>query len=224
MNKLLFCFPLITLILVNQAFAAGSLDRAKGFLPLYDELRADHWPDMPLQQIPCGQVEQESSWNERATLKTSRELGRGLTQMTIAYRSDGSERFNIYKEATAKFRVLRDWNWRADPYNVRYQLTFLILQDRRNFVLMTPMFRDDTERWKAALVCYNAGLGRVLSRRAEAKSRDSPVDIWTGGLDRSYGLAEKKLLYGRPLWQVVNEYPVKVFQRAEKYRGFLYRK
>lgn len=202
--------------------SAGVLERAQQHLPVYRQAVADHWPNMPLPHIPCGQVEQESSWKERATLKTSRELGRGLTQMTIAYRPDGSERFNIYREAV-KWRALRAWDWRNDPYNVQYQLAFLVLQDRANFTAMTPFFRDDTERWKASLVSYNAGQGRVLARRAVAVSRGIPTDRWTGGLDGAHGPQEDKLLYGRPLWKAVNEYPVKVLQRSEKYRSLFRR-
>ena len=213
---------LLIMVLSCDVCAADTLTRAMAYLPLYKDLSASHWPDMPLQYIPFGQVEQESSWKERATLKTSRELGRGLTQMTIAYRADGSERFNIYREAV-KWRALKGWDWQNDPYNVRYQLTFLILQDRTNFITMRPMFRDTAETWKAALVCYNAGPGRVLSRRSVAKIRGQPTDRWTGGLDSTYGDGENRLLYGRPLWQAVNEYPVKVFRRAEKYRPYLER-
>lgn len=204
----------------DPLFAADALTRAKAYIPLYRELLDAHWSGMPLPHLPCGQVEQESSWKERATLKTSRELGSGLTQMTIAYRSDGSERFNIYREAV-KWRALRGWDWQSDPYNVRYQLTFLVLQDRSNFTTMRTMFLNDTEAWKAALICYNAGPGRVMSRRSVARIRGQPMDRWTGGLDSTYNDGEKRLLYGRPLWKAVNEYPLKVFQRAEKYRIYL---
>lgn len=200
---------------------ADALSRAQKYLPLYRELLNEHWFGMPLPHLPCGQVEQESSWKPRATLKTSRELGRGLAQMTIAYRSNGSERFNIYREAV-RWKALKRWDWQSAPYNERYQLTFMILQDRMNFGMMRPMFRDDVEAWKATLVCYNAGRGRVLARRAIARSRDSPTDRWTGGLDAAHGPKEDRRLYGRPLWQAVNEYPIKIFRRAEKYRQFFH--
>lgn len=175
-----------------------------------------HWPDAPLPHIIPGQVEQESSWKERATLHTSRELGRGLVQLTIAYTKDGKERFNAYKDATG-YAALRGWDWRNDPYNVRYQLTYLVLRDRATFHQTRLMMADDAEAWRAALVAYNAGMGRVLQRRKNAVLMGLDKTRWSGGLDQAHGSAENSLLYGRSLWQAVNEYPVVVFKKAAKY-------
>lgn len=217
MSRVIVATLLLTLSCCDPVFA-GALERAQQYLPIYREVVSVHWPQMPMQHIPCGQVEQESSWKATATLKTPRELGRGLTQMTVAYNKDGSERFNIYREAV-KWRALKGWNWRQDPYNVQYQLTFLVLQDQMNYAVLRPLFINEEETWKAALVSYNAGRGRVMSRLAVARARESPADRWTSGLDQAHGPKEDRILYGRPLWQAVNEYPVKVFRRAEKYRG-----
>ncbi len=217
MRRIIAATLLLTLSCCEPVFA-GALKRAQQYLPLYQEIVSVHWPQMPMRHIPCGQVEQESSWKATATLKTPREHGRGLTQMTVAYNKDGSERFNIYREAV-KWRALKGWDWRQDPYNVQYQLTFLVLQDQMNYTMLRPLFINDEETWKAALVSYNAGRGRVMARLAVARARESPTDRWAGGLEDAHGPKEDRILYGRPLWQAVNEYPVKVFRRAEKYRG-----
>lgn len=209
----------IMLLAVPSAHGAA-VDQAKPYLPMLSRSLDDHWPTAPLRHIPAGQIEQESAWKERATLKTTRELGRGLVQMTIAYDSQGRERFNIYRDAV-RAKALKDWDWRSDPYNPRYQLVFLTLQDRANFSQVRPYFADDTEAWKGALVCYNAGAGRWLQRRANAKRMGLPSDRWDGGLDKAYGKGEAVKLYGRPLWQAVNEYPTVIFRRADKYRGMV---
>lgn len=207
------------IILASTGHAAGIPERARPLLPVLVEAQAMHWPDMPLQHIPAGQVEQESSWREDAELRTSREHGRGLVQLTVAYRADGSERFNSYREAVRTFPALAGWDWREDPYSVRHQLAYLVLQDRANFGRVTRLGIDDPEQaWRAGLVCYNAGPGRVLKRRAYALAEGLPADRWTGGLEDAHGPAEDRVLYGRPLWQLVNEYPLKILRRAEKYR------
>lgn len=193
---------------------------ARQHLPTLSAALYQQWPSAPLRQIPAGQVEQESSWKERATLHTSRELGRGLVQMTIAYDKTGRERFNIYRDAV-RTRQLAAWDWQSDPYNPRAQLTFLVLQDRSNFVMVRKYSVDDLQAWKCSLVCYNAGSGRWLQRRANAKRLGISADRWDNGLDRAYSGGETGLLYGRPLYQAVNEYPRVICKRAEKYRGLV---
>ena len=208
------------MILTATVASSTSLaERAARHLPTLRGAVDEHWPDAPLRHVMAGQVEQESTWKERATLKTSRELGRGLVQLTIAYRKDGTERFNAYRDA-ARIRALRGWDWEQDPYNTTYQLTYLVLTDRANYRQMQGLrFIDAAETFKAALVCYNAGPGRVLNRRALALAKGIPHDRWTGGLDRAYSQKEAVMLYGRPLYEAVNEYPRVVFKKAEKYRG-----
>lgn len=210
---------LISILFISTAHA-GPLDQARPYLPQLSRAIDANWPGMPLREIAAGQVEQESNWKETATLKTSRELGRGLVQMTIAYDKSGKERFNIFRDAS-RMRALKAWDWQRDPYNTRYQLTFLVLQDRSNFVQVRPFFANDTEAHKGSLVCYNAGSGRWLQRRANAKRMGLPFDRWDGGLDRAYSKGETALLYGRPLWQAVNEYPRVIFKRSDKYRGLV---
>ena len=140
--------------------------------------------------------------------------------MTIAYDKSGRERFNIYRDAVRN-RQLAAWDWQRDPYNVPYQMSFLVLQDRSNFSQVRPYSVNDAEAWKCALVCYNAGDGRWLSRLKNARRMGLPSDRWDGGLDRAYTKGEAALLYGRPLYEAVNEYPRVIFHRAQKYQGMV---
>jgi hypothetical protein len=211
---------MIAILFIAVPAGASPLDQARPYLPQLSRAIDSQWPSMPMRQIAAGQVEQESGWKAHATLKTSRELGRGLTQMTVAYDSKGRERFNIYREA-CRAKALSAWDWQRDPYNVHYQLTFLVLQDRANFVQVRPYFKDDAEAHKGSLVCYNAGSGRWLSRRNNARRLGIPADRWDGGLDRAYGKGEAALLYGRPLYAAVNEYPRVIFKRSIKYQGLV---
>lgn len=209
---------LSVIILSSTGHAAEIPERAKKLLPVLAAAIERHWPDMPLREIPAGQIEQESSWKADAELKTSREHGRGLVQLTIAYRADGSERFNSYRDALRHYRDLKSWDWETDPYNVEYQLSYLVLQDRANYARVVNLgFFEPFQTWQAALVCYNAGPGRVLKRRAVALSQQVPVNRWDGGLASVHGADEERILYSRPLWQAVNEYPAKILARSAKY-------
>ena len=199
---------------------AAPLDAARPYLPVLSQSLDKAWPAAPMRHITAGQIEQESSWKEKATLRTSRELGRGLVQMTIAYDSTGRERFNIYRDAV-RYKQLQGWDWQREPYSVRHQLAFLALQDCANFSRVRPYSVDDVESWKCALVCYNAGAGRWLQRLKNARLRGLPTNRWDGGLALAYSKGESALLYGRPLYAAVNEYPAVIFKRSAKYRGLV---
>lgn len=208
----------LLMVRIGKADAATIPAAAHEHLPTLSKVIDKHWPSAPMPEIMAGQVEQESSWKTKATLKTSRELGRGLVQLTIAYDSKGKERFNSYLDAVS-YSALKDWNWKVDPYNPERQLTYLVLRDRSAFGQRKLMMVDAEQTWRVCLVDYNAGPGRVNTRRINARMMGLPQNTWTGGLEHAYGKGEHRLLYGRPLWQAVNEYPNVIFKRAAKYQG-----
>jgi membrane-bound lytic murein transglycosylase MltF len=189
--------------------------RAEKHLPALSELTDRHWPDAPRREVIAAQVEQESRWNPKAELKTSREYGFGLAQITV------TSRFDNFREAR-RLSALKDWQW-EDRHNARYQMTYLVLTDRSNFRQVSRLFQDDTNRWAAALVAYNAGMGTLLQRRALALRTNSVTPTkWFGGLDAVRLPYENRLLYGRNLGAMRNEYPHLIIKvRAPKYRGML---
>lgn len=212
-----FLFGLIWLSLggINpaRAEAAQPSARAQRYLPILAAAFDSHWPDAPLRHFAAGQIEQESAgWNERAELKTSREHGFGLAQITI------TSRFDNFREAQ---KLFPNWQW-EDRFNVKYQLGYAVITDRSNFRRVSRLFADDDSRWRGLLVSYNAGYGTVLARRAAAIRAGVPHDRWTGGLDQVALPYETKLLYGRPLGERRNEYPRLICDvRAPKYRGWV---
>jgi hypothetical protein len=193
-------------------YADAMVDKAKVYVQTINELYSKYWPEYTMKHIPYGQIEQESSWNVRARLHTSREDGYGLGQITI------TPRFNNFKTAI-QYKALKDWDYKTDPYNPKNQLTFLILQDRDNFRQIARFFINDEERTKGMLVSYNAGYGRVLKRRQAAITQKHKADTWTGGLEDVHDKFEEESLYGRSLYKAVNEYPRLIFKKAQKYTG-----
>lgn len=216
--KLAFLFGLIWLAIsvIRPATANGATEptaRAKRYLPTLSQAIDRHWPAAPLRHITAGQIEQESAgWNEHAELKTSREYGFGLAQITV------TDRFNNFKAAQ---KIFKDWKW-EDRFNVKYQLGYAVITNRSNFKEVSRLFRDDDSRWRGSLVAYNAGFGTVLQRRALAIRTGWPPDRWVGGLDKVKMAYERKLLYGRPLGQMRDKYPHIICDvRAPKYRGWV---
>ncbi len=190
---------------------ASSIEKAKLYINEIKNCYNLYWKEIPLKQIPMGQIEQESNWNSKAHLHTYREDGYGLVQITV------TPRFNSFLTAK-QYKPLKSWNWKKDPYNTKNQITFLVLQDRDNYNQIKRYFINDEERFKGLLVCYNAGLGRVLRRRQFAIAARYKHDTWTHGLEDVHDNFENKNIYGRPLWKAVNEYPRVIFKKSEKYK------
>jgi hypothetical protein len=214
---ILFC----TILVICVPRAHGDvLDKAKPYLPILTKAIDSEWPTLALRHVPAGQVERESEWNPKATLKTSRELGRGLVQPTISWDKTGKERFNAYKDAMS-YKAMRGWNWRNDPFNPGYQLKLLVLRDRDAFRQVRPFMINDEEAMKVALVFFNAGDGRYMARKNYGRLHGFKVDRWDGGLVDAHGPKENVMLYGEKLWQAVNRYPRTIQGMSNKYRGLV---
>ena len=196
---------LVILLLLVSTVEAGTIpQRAAQWLPLLDATVLSVWPTIPLRHIPPAQVEQESGWKQTAELKTYREYGFGFVQITI------TDRFNNFVEAKRVTKMNVAWE---DRFDAKFQFSFLAKMDKSNFEVSKKFFDDDVSRMKGMLICYNAGPGTLLHRRAISKAR-----TWDGGMADVHAAYEERLLYGRPLWKARNEYPQLIFRKAEKYK------
>ncbi|MCE5333770.1 MAG: hypothetical protein LLG06_04190 [Desulfobacteraceae bacterium] len=210
----------LTLLLAAPCLAAPPITtQARELLPLLASVIRTQWPECPQPWVLAGKIEQESAWKVKAQLKTSREYGFGLGQITIAYNADGTERFNNFTSALRVTMMAKTITWekRFDP---KFQLTYSVLTDRSNFALVSSFFDDGESRMAGMLVSYNAGPGRIVQRKAEAVRRGIRVPrTWFDGLENIHPRSEKKLIYGRPLYVAVNEYPKLILHtRSPKYR------
>ena len=216
-------FFLSLIVFITMAKADTMLDRASPWLPVIERNYEKHWDSAPYKHFLPAQVEQESLWKQFAQLKTSRELGRGFGQLTIAYTSTGAVRFNKYTEAVQRFKELKGWDWQNDPFHAEYQLLFVVLEDYKNFITYQKTFSTDKDRWAATLVCYNAGCGTVRNRWAICSKTVGCDDTkWFGGLDTVASASEASAtLYGRSLAAERNKYPKLVIEtRSPKYENY----
>lgn len=173
---------LLYLAAAPRALAAPLPAGAVQNLPvLAGEIR-DVWPSLTMPSVLAAQVEQESRWQPQAELKTAREYGFGLGQFTVAYRADGSERFNAWREVRALDPALSGWQW-ADRYDVRLQLRAVVVKNRACYRRLRPLLDDDYNAMAMCDAAYNGGLGGVYAeRRLCAATAGCNPDCWFGNV------------------------------------------
>lgn len=166
------------LLLLAAAFQAAAQD-VRTYLPEGAKLYAPHlaraqrlgWPQMPQPWTLGGLVEQESCislkhskcWNPHAELKTSREYGFGFGQITVAYKADGSERFNKFNEIRQAHTALAGWTW-ENRYDAGSQLRAIVEMSRALWTRLPPAATVE-DHLSFMLSSYNGGVAAVLQDR-----------------------------------------------------------
>lgn len=165
-------------------------ERTKTYMPMLEKELKTYWPDMDEPSVLCGLIEQETCyslthkycWSPTATLKTSREEGRGLGQITRAWDSKGKLRFDALEEVRQRHMdALAGWSWK-NVANATFQIRGLIFEFRDNYVTFTYA-RTKTDQLAFADSAYNGGRGGVLQDRALCKTKPGcDPDVWMGNV------------------------------------------
>lgn len=188
------------------------------------------WPDHPAPELLPALVEHESCvslrhnrcWNPASRLKSAREEGAGLGQITRAYRTDGTLRFDALQEMRDRHPVLRELDWTNVYQRPDLQLRALVLKSRDNFQALR-MVTDPLARLHFADAAYNGGItGVQAERRACGLATGCDPQQWFGQVER-HCLKSRAALYGQRSACDINRFHVHdvVQVRAPKYRGWL---
>lgn len=164
-----------------------------------------HWPAVPRRSYIGALIEKESCitlahrncWSTTARLKTSREEGAGLGQLTRAWRPDGTLRFDALEEARAMApQALRELSWdnvytRAD---LGVRAILVKLRDCHSRFERLGI-GDDMARLAFCDAAYNGGLGGV--------QQDRQLCALTAGCDPAqwFGHVEHHSNKSREKWQ-----------------------
>jgi len=199
--------------------AIGLPGEAAKHLPVLVAEVRQHWPSAPFKSAFAGQVEKETCitlkhrkcWSPYAELKTNREYGFGLGQLTV------TAKFDNFKEAKKLDPSMAGWAW-ENRYAAEYQLRTLVLMNRFNYGKFN--FANGLDRMAFTLAAYNGGLGGVLSDRRVCMATPGCEPVrWFGHVEHTSKKAKKAVAgYGKSFFTINREYPKTIlFERRQKY-------
>ena len=191
------CLVSAVLVLAFVGFARAQTvpQPAQVLAPLVVQEIEQHWPAVPrrsyigalIEKETCRTMTHRHCWSPAARLKTSREEGAGLGQMTRAWHASGALRFDALDETRALDpQALQELTWdtvylRAD-LGVRAILVKLRDCHRRFERLGVD---DDMTRLAFCDAAYNGGLGGLQQdRKLCALSAGCDPGQWFGHVER----------------------------------------
>ncbi|NMG71835.1 lytic murein transglycosylase [Parazoarcus communis] len=198
-------------------------------LGLQAEIRA-HFNGHPMPEYFGGLIEHESCislthsrcWSSKSRLKTAREEGAGLGQLTRAWRPDGSLRFDALAEMRDRHPALRELSWRTIYDRPELQMRAVVLKVRDDYTTLRVV-ADPLERLAMTDAAYNGGLGGLQRERRACQIKDGcDPQRWWGHVEHTC-LKSRTPLYGNRSACDINRHHVAdvIQRRAPKYRAHL---
>ncbi len=132
------------------------------YLPVLQEEIGLRWTSMNDPWVIAGQIEQETCpslrsqecWNPHAEMKTYREYGFGLGQLTV------TSYFNAFNDVKSLDQKLKPWKW-EDRFDPTMQLRSMVDMDYADW-LYFPFAETPTDQYAFMLAAYNGGPGGTM--------------------------------------------------------------
>ena len=208
-------------------------ENAHVYAPTLVQQQKLYWADHPTPNILGGLVEQESCisltykscWNPKAQLKTSREEGAGLGQITRAYDAQGNVRMDALKAMTSKYPVqLSGLSWDTVYTRPDLQLRAMVLQEHDNFVSVLRVVPEALDKDKLAFTdaAYNGGYGGLQQdrRKCQLITGCNPK-VWFGHVEKSCSKSTQPIYGNRSACDINREHVYSVMNlRSNKYKKF----
>jgi hypothetical protein len=224
-------FIALAIVFHSVAGAQTVPANAHQHLPTLRQALNGYWPTMPRREVLAGQIEKESCitlqhsrcWSTTSRLKSAREEGAGLPQITRTYRADGSIRFDALAEMKAAHPVeLRNLTWENVYRSPREQIAVIVLKNRDNWATFRNM-GDPESRLYATIKSYNRGVGGVTAeiKRCAATAGCDPRRF-VGHVGKICTASRQPLYGNRSACDISLAYPFDVVdKRSVKYRPYM---
>lgn len=206
--------------------------QAMQYLPALKEQVQDVMPGFHALEYFGALIEHESGcpaiksmcWNPKARLKSAREEGAGLSQITRAFKDDGSLRFDALAE-TRKLdpRGLNELRWENVYERPDLQMRVMVVMTRQNWNRVGKLTTDPDLQLKLTDLSYNAGLGRVMNdMRACSLTAGCDTKKWNGHIEKTCTASTKPLYGNRSACDICRHHVHDVVEtRMPKYKGKL---
>lgn len=150
-----------------------------------------------IEQESCIYLTSKTCWDPTSRLKSSREEGAGLFQITRAYDNTGRIRFDALEELRTKYRSeLYELNWLNIYSRPDLQIRAGLLKMKENYDQFRAYSYNDTEALAFADAAYNGGVSGVnKERRACVLTAGCDPSKWFGHTEKLC-LKSKSALYG----------------------------
>jgi hypothetical protein len=176
-----------------------------------------------IEHESCISLKHSRCWNPKSRLKSQREEGAGLGQLTRAYRPDGSIRFDALAEMRQKHRLaLGELSWHNIYDRPDLQIRAVVLKSRDNYKYYLPFSATTDDALAFGDAAYNGGIGGLNNERRACKLASSCDHTkWFGNVEK-YCLKSKAALYGNRSACDINRHHVKdvLLIRSAKYQRF----
>jgi hypothetical protein len=196
---------------------------AQQYLPVLIAEVREHWPSMPLPSALAAQVEQETCskltsprcWSPHAELKTQREYGFGLGQLTM------TSRFNRFEDAKELDVSLKTWQW-SQRYDPQKQLRALVLMDKGLFHYFDAATLLDQLAFMFS--AYNGGIAGVRNdKKLCGQIEGCDALRWFGHVEK-HSLKQRTKVsgYGQSFYDINRTYVRNVLKvRRSKYIAYM---
>lgn len=190
-----------------------------------------YFPTIPIKAYPFALIEQESCihlkhskcWNPRSQLKTSREEGAGLGQLTRAYKPDGTLRFDSLQGIRNQYKQdLEDLSWSNIYQRPDLQIRAMTLMLRDTYKGLYDV-KDPIARLHFTDAAYNGGTRDLRKERVACglKINCNP-QIWFEHVEHMQVKSTKPLYGTRSAYFINREHVENVFKlRLPKYEKML---
>lgn len=216
--KKLLSFFLLFIPIVSYSIDVNTYipPRAFTYKKIIREEISKHFPTLsPYEYIPsliehesCISLKHSRCWQPSSRLKSSREEGAGLAQITRTFREDGSIRFDTLSDMVRLHkRELKELSWENVYTRADLQIRFMILLTRDNFNKLYDI--PEVERLPFADAAYNGGLRDVNKQRMICKLKDGCIDyVWFNNVG-DICVKSTKPLYGNRSACDINKHHVR---------------
>lgn len=177
-----------------------------------------------IEHESCISLKHSRCWSPTSELKTAREWGVGLGMITVAYKADGSVRFDKLKELQQRYnKDLKELSWLTIKERPDLQIRAIVFMFRENMNTFF-MVKDPVQRMKMADVAYNAGPGSVKKDRIYCGLRPNcDPQIWEGNVETNSQVSRKPIYGNRSAYDISrNHVHDTTVIRLPKYQRFFF--